>query len=154
MKKTYPLTAFLFLALIISCSDKYEEPIRLCDSPVVPYFRYSWIDVEGQDLIFGKDAPYTMDDISFKSDYNGQVYSAEQMHLVVDSVSSDTTSVIMSWRGNGELSLGDLPPDRLVFTFATLSDEPCAGSQLAKLTVNDSTYCEPCVFQGPIVLRK
>lgn len=154
MKEAYYLLITLAFAVFISCSDKGDEPTIYCDSPAVPVFRLKWEDSMGRDLLFSDSARLSLKDVSFKADYNGQVFNSEQMHLMVDSVSSDTTFLLMSFMGNGVLSLGDLPPDTLAFTFEKTNDQPCAGSSLAKLEVNHRTYCEPCFFRDPIILRK
>lgn len=154
MRKTYYLLITLAFGVFISCSDKEDEPTIYCDSPVVQFFRFKWEDSLGVDLLFSDNARFSLKDVSFKSDYNGQIFNSEQMHLMIDSVSSDTTFLLMSFIGNGVLSLGDLPPDTLAFTFEKASDEPCAGSYLAKLEVNHRTYCEPCSYRDPIIFRK
>lgn len=152
-RNALPLLFFVTLGLS-ACLKNNEEPEIYCDSPTVNYIRFNWHDGEGNDLIFGEEAPYSLEDITFRSDYNGQLSNAQQMHLRIDSVYSDTLSVLMPYMGNGNLSLGELPPDKLSFRFESLSNEPCAGSQLAELLVNDSVYCAPCTPLERVILTK
>ncbi|QNL48636.1 hypothetical protein H8S90_17850 [Olivibacter sp. SDN3] len=159
MKKIY-LTYLTFVIFVVavsqllSCAKVDDEPEIYCYSPVVHFIRLNWQDSEGKDLIFGNNAPYKVGDISFESDYNGQIFTAEEMYLQVDSVISDTLSVVMSYIGNGALSLGDLSPDKIAFSFENVSGEPCAASQFTKLTINDSVVCEPCTSLERVILKK
>lgn len=155
MNKIYLiLTVFACLLQLFSCAKVDDEPEIYCYSPVVPYIRLNWLDSNGSDLIFDEDAAYTIEDISFITDYNGQVFDAEDLHLMVDSVTSDTTSVVMSFLGNGKLFLGNLPEDHLTFNFESISDNPCAAPEFTSLLINDSIYCAPCSFSQQIILMK
>lgn len=151
MTKNY----FLFLLLafsLTSCSKTEEEPQIYCDM-VFHSIKLNWQDGNGIDLIFSQDAPYTLEDITFKSDYNGQIYSWEDLHLQIDSTDKDNKSIIMALSGAGSFILGDLPPDKLNYRTEYGKNGPCSSS-LEELQLNDSLICKPCSNQNHIIIKK
>lgn len=130
-----------------SCLPNEEDPLPLCSSPTVQSIRLNWVDERGNDLLFGTNAPYGLEDIRFKWNYNGQISDAEALRLRVDTL-SDKVSVIMSLNGAGSLMLGDLSEDKLGYSIKYVG---CA-SELESLSLNDSLICMPCTGVLPEVI--
>jgi|GEM_PF-1482934 len=151
MKITYALLLFLVFFLA-SCSKTEEEPQIYCDM-VFHYIKLNWQDSDGEDLIFGKGAPYKIEDITFKLDYNGQIYNWEELHLQIDSTNKDNKSIIMMLSGAGSFILGNLPPDKLNYRTEYGKNVPCSSS-LEELQLNDSVICKPCNVLNPIIIKK
>ncbi len=157
MKKPILFFVVLSIASLISClKSENQEPEILCASPTEYWLRFNWVDSSGNDLIFGENSVFNLDDIRYISGYNGRTLSAEDMHLWVDSLSSDTLSVLFPLAvGDGIIQLGNLQADTLQFMFEQSENStPCFASRVwSGLVVNGVSRCAPCTSGERIFLQ-
>lgn len=151
------LLPVLFLITVISCDNDQlccvppEECSEVvCDQPMV------WVGVKyqtetGEDLLFGEEASYTIDNLIVESLSKDFTYS-----LSVDSTTRDLPYAMfyLTVSDTLQLTLEDHDPDTVAAS-TLLREEGCCGvMELTELQLNQSAICTACDGDEIIIIKK
>jgi len=133
----------LSLSLFLSCDNVADNSCSgvICDAPMFT-IGLEYLDAEsGENLLFGENPPYSIDDLSAVSLESGQEYT-----LSADSSLTDKKVALIygSLSDVIKLSLGDLSVDTL-YVNALYRDVGCCGEiVLTDVQLNDKIICTDC----------
>lgn len=151
--KIITLLPILFLLTVISCDNDQlccVPPECLCDQPMV-WVGVQYQDETGEDLLFGEEASYTIDDLTVESLSGDLSYS-----LSVDSTTTDFryAAFYLTVSDTLQLTLEDHTPDTVAAS-TLLREEGCCGvMELTELQLNQSIICTACDGDEIISIKK
>jgi len=152
IKVPYLIILALCPFFIISCSSPNGGKCPGCDAsiPFFPNVKFKLTDKQSnQDLLFGKDAKFTVSELKIRHVENGIVDSANAQ-LTVDSV-NHTFEMPVLYSNDADtitVQLGAAKPEVLYLSTGVLS------SCCSKVVVTEATFNGSILYQAPTVPAK
>ncbi|WP_423146968.1 hypothetical protein [Rubrolithibacter danxiaensis] len=153
MKKFYPILKKLQLLFLISsllfftsCSQEDQEADPSCAAVLCAAnllaLNIKYVDkTTNKALLNNQDSLYKIKDLKVIEDNSNSTYKAS---VNVDSSDKHVAKITELAQDYFDLKLGTLPSDKVEVRAKTTSSSCCPGIIVTKLSVNDSTICEPC----------
>lgn len=130
----------------VSC---YQKPISL---------KVRFVEkASGKDLLFDANPEYSV------NDFKATESSVRESSIIIELDTVNKVVIIVHFRSEDQIQLGDLPPDRIAIRYRAIPDDQiqmsdlpssrideitktCCGSkvEIDKLSVGELLVCEPC----------
>ena len=137
------LLLVLSLSLIISCKDVADNSCSgiVCDAPMYA-IGLEYLDAEsGENLLFGENPPFSVDDLSAVS-----LESNREYFVTADSTFTDKKIALIYGSVSDviKLTLGELSTDTL-YVNTLYRDVGCCGEiEVTDVQLNDKIICTDC----------